>query len=60
MWYASTGYDANGGFYTEQAMEAKPVDSWIDYPQETQERLRKLTIMEDSFWKRLKFLFTKK
>lgn len=59
----STGYDANGGFYTtedwpsEGNRPALMTDTYIPYPEETQNRLRKLTMLEVNWKLRLKFLF---
>jgi hypothetical protein len=63
-WFMSTGYDANCGYYTEQAEKFGEIpiacNTWIPFPDEIVNRLRRemeLQRLEESFWKRLKFLF---
>jgi hypothetical protein len=57
----SVGYDANSGFYhRSECMMDVNTEYWVEFPEWAQERLRRLTTMEVSFWKRLKFLITNK
>ena len=50
--FYSTGYNANSGFYRDE--------EWIDFPEDVRKRLEDQTMLETSFWKRVKFLFNKK